>query len=199
VDVGVHDSRHLRLLDGADLAVRVHDEDGHILLAAQAVDGRRAGITTCRANDGQMLPVASGLALVLADEEVLEQVAQELQRDILEREGGPVEELEQMYVLLLVERDGRRDVFCAECRVAAVDDVFEVCGRYLGRRDVEGEDLVCEIREREVLPARRPVVGEAGDLLRDEQPAVGGEAFQYDFLKGELLVSGRCFGVAIDA
>jgi hypothetical protein len=40
VHIGVHDGGHLRLLDGADLAVREHDEDGHILLSAQAVDGR---------------------------------------------------------------------------------------------------------------------------------------------------------------
>jgi hypothetical protein len=39
VDIGIHDGGHLRLLDGADLAVREHDEDGHILLPAQAVDG----------------------------------------------------------------------------------------------------------------------------------------------------------------
>ena len=78
VHIGVHDGRHLRFLDGADLAMRVHDKDGHILLSAQTVDGCRTGITTCCANDRQMLPVAAGLALILADEEVLEQVAQEL-------------------------------------------------------------------------------------------------------------------------
>jgi len=39
VHVGVHDSRHLRLLDRADLAMRVHDEDRHILLSAQTVNG----------------------------------------------------------------------------------------------------------------------------------------------------------------
>jgi hypothetical protein len=40
VHIGVHDGGHLRFLDGADLAVREHDEDGNILLSAQAVDGR---------------------------------------------------------------------------------------------------------------------------------------------------------------
>jgi hypothetical protein len=34
VHIGVHNSRHLRFLDGADLAVRVHDEDRHVLLSA---------------------------------------------------------------------------------------------------------------------------------------------------------------------
>jgi hypothetical protein len=40
VHVGIHDRRHLRFLDSADLSVRVHDEDGHILLPSQTIDGR---------------------------------------------------------------------------------------------------------------------------------------------------------------
>lgn len=72
VDVGVHDRRHLSLLHGADLAVGVHDKDGDILLPSQSVDGGRTSISTCSANDGQMLPVASDLALVPPHKEVFE-------------------------------------------------------------------------------------------------------------------------------
>lgn len=32
VHIGIHDRRHLCFLNGADLAVRMHDEDRHILL-----------------------------------------------------------------------------------------------------------------------------------------------------------------------
>jgi len=39
VNVGVEDSGHLRFLDRADLALRVHDEDRDILLPAQTIDG----------------------------------------------------------------------------------------------------------------------------------------------------------------
>jgi len=77
-----------------------------------------------------------------------------------------------MYVLLLVERDGRCDVFGAECGVAAADDVFQVGRRNLGRGDVEGEDFVREVFEGEVFPAGRPVVGENGDFFWDEETAI---------------------------
>ena len=184
--IGVHDRRHLRFLDWADLAVRVHDEYRHVLLPAQAVDGCGACVSTRRADDSQMLPVAPGLALVLADEEVLEQVAQELQRNILESECRPVEQLQQMYVLFLVERDRGRHLLRAECGVAAMDDVFQVGGRDLGRGDVEGENFEREVFEGEVFPVGRPLVRQGGNFFGDEEAAVRSEALEDDFLEREL-------------
>ena len=93
-----------------------------------------------------------------------------------------------MQVLLLVECDGGHDVLGAECRVAAVDDVLEVCRRDLGRGDVEGEDLESEVCEGEVLPLGRPVIGQRGDFLGDEEAAVGSETLEDNFLEGELCV-----------
>ena len=126
VDVGIKDSGHLELLDGAHLALGVKHEDGDILLAAQTVDGGRTGVTACGTNNGQVVPVPSLLALVLAHEEVLKKVAEELEGDILEGEGRAVEQLEKMYAAL--EVDERGNVGGAEGGVGAVDDVFEVFG-----------------------------------------------------------------------
>jgi hypothetical protein len=75
-----------------------------------------------------MFPLAPALVLILTDEEILEEVAQELQCHILECECRPMEQLQQMYVLVLVESHGRSDVFGAEGSVAAADDVFKVGG-----------------------------------------------------------------------
>ena len=136
-----------------------------------------------------MFPVAAGLVLIPAHEEVLEEVAQELQSDILEGECRAVEQLEQVDVLLLVECDGRCAVFGAECGVTAAYDVLEIGGGNLRGRDVAGEDLVCEVLEGQVLPLGRPVLRESGDLLGDEETAIGGKALEYDFLEGELMLS----------
>lgn len=186
--VGVQHRGHLGLLDGADLALRVHDEDRHILLAAQTIDGSRARVAARGANDGQVLLVALGLALIPPHEEVFEQVAQELQGDVLEGEGRAVEQFKQVDVALLVEGHGRGAVLGAEGGVALADELLEVGGRDLGGRDVEREDGEGQLLERVVLPGRGPVGGQGGDLLGDEQAAIVGEALQDDILEGQLGV-----------
>lgn len=122
------------------------------------------------------------LSLVLAHEKVLKQVADKLQRDILERKGRAVEQLEQ--VVAVLEVDERGGVGVAEGRVAAADNVLEVGRRDLVGGDVEGENLVGEVVEAEVLPGL-PVLGR-GDGLGDEETAIGGEALEDGLLKGEL-------------
>lgn len=136
-----------------------------------------------------MFPVAARLVLIPAYEEVFKQVAQELKSNILEGKCRAVEQLEQVNVLLLVECDGRCDILSAECGVTAVDDVLQVGGGNLRRGDVAGEDLVCELLERQVLPLGRPVIGEGRNLFWDEQTAVGSKALEDNLLKGELRLS----------
>ena len=188
VYVGIKDCGHLRLLDRADFALGVHDEHADILLAAQTVDGRRASVTAGRANDSQVFPVLALLllALIPADEEVLEQVAQELQGNILEGKGRAVEELQKVEVLLLVKSFDRDNVVGTECGVALSDDLLEVGFGDLVAGDVEGKDLKGEILEGKVAPFGLPVGWEGWDFLRDKQAAVFGETLQDDILEGKL-------------
>lgn len=123
------------------------------------------------------------LALVLAHKEVLKQVAEELQSNILEGKGRPVEQLEEVEVVVEVAERG--SLGGSEGGVASVDDVLEVGGGDLGRRDVQRQDLVGQIGEGEVLP-RLPVAG-LGDVLGDEQATVAGKALENDLFEGELV------------
>lgn len=193
VDVGVQHRRHLEFLDGAHAALGVEHEDRDVLFPAKAVDGGRACVTACRAHHGEVVPVAPRLPLVPAHQEVLEQVAEELQRHVLEGKGRPVEELQEVDVVLEVDQGG--DLLGAEGRVAAADDVLEVIGGDLRGRDVERQDVEGEVNEREVLPGLPPL-GD-GDRLRDVQAAVGGEALEDDLLKGELLLFKASVGVLV--
>lgn len=99
-----------------------------------------------------------------------------------------MEQLQQMYIPLGVQSHSRRHIFCAERCITPVYDVFKIGGWYLGRGDVEGEDFVGELFEREVFPCCLPIAGKAWNLFRDEQTAIGGESLQYDFLEGELRI-----------
>ena len=87
-DVGVGHRGHLQFLDRGDLAVGVEDEDVDVLLAPHPVDGGAAGVARGGAEDVHVLaPLA---------QQVLEEVAEKLQGDILEGEGGAVEEFEDV-------------------------------------------------------------------------------------------------------
>jgi len=50
--------------------------------------------------------------------------------------------------------------------------VFQVGGGDFGRRDVEGEDLICEVFEGVVSPFGLPVAGKRGNLFGDEEATV---------------------------
>ena len=82
MDVGVLQAEHLRLLEGAHAAVRAEHEDAHALLAAHRVFGRAAGVAAGGAQDVQLFAAARQF--------VLEQVAQQLHRHVLEGQRGAV-------------------------------------------------------------------------------------------------------------
>lgn len=128
------------------------------------------------------MPTTSSLALILPRKKVLKQVTHELQRNILECKRRPVKKLKQ--VVLAFEMDKRRDLAVSKRRVAPVDDVAQIVRGDLGRRDVQRQDLVRQLRKGQVLPAL-PRFG-VGNLLRDVQAAIGGQAAQDNFLERAL-------------
>lgn len=136
VHIGIKHTSHLRLLNGADLALGEQDEHGDILLAAQAIDSGRPSITRRRTNNSQVVTVLASLSLVLTHKEVLEEIAQALKCNVLESESRAVEELQQVQVLLGIQRGDRGALGVAECRVGLVDDGLEVLGGNFGGGDI---------------------------------------------------------------
>ena len=104
-----------------------------------------------------MFPLFSRLVLVPSYEKVLEEVAEELEGDILEREGRAMKQLQEVQVFGLIEGDEWRHIGSAESGIAAVDNSSEILRRYLRLRDIEGEDLISQFLERVVSPFALPV------------------------------------------
>ena len=92
VDVGVRQREHLRLLERAHPPERDQHEHGEAALAPHRVLGRAAGVAGRRAEDVE--------ALAARGQHVLEQVAEELQRDVLERERRSVRHVQQVQARL---------------------------------------------------------------------------------------------------
>ena len=84
VDVGRTHRGHLAALDVANPALGVEHEDLDIVATCDGVDGGAARIPAGRADDGQ--------TALLASEELFEQQAEQLERDILEGERRAVEQ-----------------------------------------------------------------------------------------------------------
>lgn len=149
---------HLSFLDRADATLGVENEYGDIRLAPQPVNSCAACITTGRTHDGQRLSFLSRrFCLVAALEKVGEEVAQELECNILEGIRRTMEKLED--VLVGGEWLERGDIGMAPCRIVVrrMYKGSEVCLRYLICRDEEGEDLDAELWKSLVRPGILPV------------------------------------------
>ena len=155
VDVAVAHRGHLAPLDRGNAARRVEHEHVDLGPPGERVDRRRAGVARGRADHGQMR--------VAGAEEALEQQPEQLQRDILERQGRPVEQLEQP--VARVELDQRRDRGVIEPAIGRLAQSAQ-----LGRRQ--------RIADKRLHHASRRLdigqAGERGDLvMRQAGPGVG--------------------------
>ena len=123
------------------------------LPSCHRVDRGGAGVAAGRANDGQ--------SAVLASEQFIEQEPEKLQRDILERQRGSVEELEQP--MPLVELRQRRDRGVGETAVSLAAQLQQA----LGRQAVTHERLHD--------PRRQLRIGQSAQLrdLRGGEPRPG--------------------------
>ena len=100
MDVALADRRHLAALDVGHAAVRIENVDVGLRLAAEGLDGRRAGVAGGRPENGRpRFPTA---------ERAIHRAPEPLHGEILERQRRPVEELQREEIGLdLHERRGR--------------------------------------------------------------------------------------------
>lgn len=116
------------------------NEDGDILLATKPVDGGTeikqdseliwisdpalyspASISTGRSNDGQLLRrLPRTLFGISSKEEELEKIAEELEGNVLESKGGPVEEFQNEG--LVIQLDEWSHIWMSERAVRLLDE-----------------------------------------------------------------------------
>ena len=134
--IGIVRRRHLPALHLADAAMGIEDEHIHIGQAAERLDRGRAGIARCRAHDGDAPP--------LARQGDLEQLADQLHREILEGQRRAMEQLEQ--VMAGRQLHQRRARGMAEALIGPADGIvklgFGKAFRDKGADDAEGRLLV---------------------------------------------------------
>ena len=164
VHVRVRHGGHLKLLEAARPPLREQDEDPHVRLAAERGDRGAAGVAARRAEDVQ--------GLAGAPELVVEEMPEELEGEVLEGEGRPVEQLQEVEVSERRERCDFRGVEPAPAArggVAPFDERAKVLLRHVVREaaeDLEGERRIGEPPPRFELP------GHVREAFRHQEPAI---------------------------
>lgn len=131
VYIWIQDRSHLRLLNRADLAFGMEDEDADILLPPQAIDSRRSRISTGGTNHSEVMPPSFRAVPISSQQKVFKKISKKLQSNIFERECGAMEELQKMKVQALVEGNEGRNGWHSESRIASLYDVLKVRRRDL--------------------------------------------------------------------
>ncbi len=172
VHVGFGGRRHLAALHLAHPAVGEEDEDVDGGKPAERLDRGGPRVTARRTHDRHPFTPAA--------QRRLEELADELHREVLEGERRAVEQLEQE--LVRVGLDERRARGVAEGRVGLGDDLVELpVGEAVadeGAHHAEGRVLVGEAGK-----GRDLGVAHRRDRLGDVEPAVAGKTRQHGFLE----------------
>ena len=175
VDVLVHQTEHLRLLESAHAAVRAQHEHPHPALAAHRVFGRTAGVAAGGTQDVERLATAGQF--------VFEQVAEQLHRHVLERERRAVGqgfeiqaifELRQWHDLARSEHVGGVGLGAERAQVLG-RNVVDVERQHLKRQ--RGVTLLFQHR----APARQRRRIDLWIGLGQVQATIGCQAFEQDF------------------
>ena len=191
VHIVVQNGRHLRLLDRRDTAAWVQDEDVDMRLGPQAGYGRAARIATRGAEHSERV---RALGLVATLEYVLEQVAEQLQRHVLESKRRAVPQLQAPFA----GRDlvQRRHVVVTERGIRLVHEHAQIVGRnaaLFGRgRHEQRRNPKRQLRERQRGPRVLPVGWQRWYALRHIETAVRRKTLQDGLFKREALVSATC-------
>jgi len=129
--------------------VRVQDEDVDVLATTAALDGGRTGIARGRTHDHH--------ALAALGQHVIEQATEQLQGEVLECQGGAVEQLE--HPLVAVQLAQRGDGAVSENAIGLFQDLLEVgIGNAAGNERAHDPESQFVIRQ----------AGPGGNLLHGE-------------------------------
>jgi hypothetical protein len=192
-DVLILQAEHLRGLEAAHLAVRRQHEDADTLLAAHRIFGRAAGVAGGRAEDVQL-----GM---LARQGVLEQVAQQLHRHVLEGQRRAVGQRlqDEPAAILFFQREQWRDLFrlftAADIaidlgRIGLADQPAQVLGRDVCRK--ARQDLEREVGIGQLAPGVEVGAADLRVVVWQVESAVRRQASEQDF--GKLLGGGMAAG-----
>ena len=161
----------------------MQDEDVDVFAMLAAFNGSRTGITRGGTDDHH--------ALAALFQHVIEQTAEQLQGEVLERQGWAVEQFQHPFVA--VQLTQRCDGTVREHAVGFFKNLFEI-----GVRNAAGHERSHNPKGQLVIRQASPgsdfFLRETWQDFRDVQTAIGGETCQQDVFE----IQGRCLAAGTD-
>lgn len=173
---------HLQFLNAGDLALRIEHRDAGALRIRESGKRRLAGIPGGRGDNHDPL-----IAIPVRRSGAGHQSGKDLQRDVLERTGRPVE---QFHDEVVAQRFDRSDALIAPLGAVCLGDAL---GKLLlgvvvkqHRQHLQSNLLIAFTRKIADVNLRLP------KGIGDEQTAIVGDALAYRLLGCECLVAAAC-------